>query len=66
MTKKEKPRYNLFQNSAYMVKIAWITNNARVIWLCLVSVILAVTASLLALFVTPTILAAIEARVPLW
>ena len=66
MTKKEKPSYNLFQNSAYMLKVAWATNNARVIWLCLAAITLTITASLLALFVTPTILAAIQARVPLW
>ena len=61
----EKPRYNLFQNSAYMLSTAWTTGNRSVIWLCIVSAALAVITSLLGLFVAPTVLAAVEARVPL-
>jgi len=64
MSKKEKPRYNLFQNSAYMLSAAW-HNAPSVIWLCVITAVLAVATNLLGLFVVPTVLAAVEAAVPL-
>ena len=63
--KKEKPRYNLFQNSAYMISTAWTTGCRSVIWLCLITAVLAISSNLLGLFVAPTVLAAVEAAVPL-
>ena len=67
MTKSStpKPRYNLLQNSGYMISTAWKSDNKSVIWLCIVTAALAMATSLLALFVTPAILRAVEARVPL-
>jgi len=63
--KKEKPRYNLFQNSAYMISAAWTNGAKSVIWLCVITAVLAVVSSLLGLFIIPTVLAAVEAAVPL-
>jgi len=63
--KKEKPRYNLFQNSAYMISAAWSVGAKSVIWICIITAALAIASSLLGLFVAPTILAAVEAAVPL-
>ena len=63
--KKEKPKYNLLQNSIYMIGVAWRTYKS-VLWLLIISVTLGVTASLLNLFVAPTILAAIESGLSTW
>lgn len=38
--KKVKPRYNMLQNSWYMVKIAWQAREKKVIVLCLLSAVL--------------------------
>lgn len=62
--RNSKPKYNLWQNSAYMISAAW-ADNKSVLWLCLVSAALTVTANVLNLLVTPTILGAVENAVPL-
>ena len=56
---KEKPKYNLFQNSAYMISLAW-RRQKSVLSLCVILAALAVAQNLLGLFVTPAILGAIE------
>jgi len=62
--KKDKPKYNLFQNSAYMVRHAWEWQKS-VLALFLLSIVLAVAADVLSLFVTPMIVGAVEDAVPL-
>ncbi|MCL1786497.1 MAG: ABC transporter ATP-binding protein/permease [Defluviitaleaceae bacterium] len=61
----KKPKYNLWQNSWYMLQAAWTTGNKIVIALCLVSALLFVINNLLGLFIAPQIIAAIEAGAPL-
>jgi len=62
--KKEKPKYNLWQNSAYMLSTAWIRNKS-VIWLVLMLAATSVISSVLWLFITPTIISAVETSAPL-
>ena len=63
--KNKKPRYNMWQNSAYMLATAWTSNTKSVIWLCLAIAALGVASSVLGLFIAPRILGAVEAGVPL-
>lgn len=62
--KTDKPRYNLFQNSAFMIALAW-NQRKSVLWLVLLTAVLAVLTSLVGLLITPTILGAIETSAPL-
>ncbi len=62
--KKYKSTYGMWNNCAYMIKLAWHIEKS-VIWLCVLSAILAVTLNLLELYVTPTILSNVENTVPL-
>ena len=62
--KKEKPQYNFFQNSAYMIRLAW-RQQKSVLWLVLLMTALTVAADVLGLFVTPSIVEAVESGVPL-
>ena len=64
-TKKEKapkPKYNMAQNSAYMIKLAWTSGEKKVIVLSLLSALLAVALNLINLYVSPTILSAVERK----
>ena len=62
--KKEKPQYNLWQNSGYMITLAWQFKKS-VLFLCLAVAALTVGNSLLGLFVAPSVLQAVEDAVPL-
>lgn len=62
--KKEKPKYNMWQNSAYMIRLAW-KKERSVIPLFILPALLAVAASLLELYIAPVILQQVEAHVPL-
>lgn len=59
---KEKPQYNLWQNSAYMVSLAW-KDCKSILLFCFLLIILTVVNNLLALYIAPTILGAIETAV---
>lgn len=59
-----KPKYNVFQNIAYMVRLAW-TERKLVLILCLLTAALSVVLSLLKLLVIPVILYNVESVVPL-
>ena len=61
----KKPKYNLWQNSAYMIAAAWKSHNQVVIWFCIIMAALFVVNNVLGLFIAPRILAAVEANVPL-
>jgi len=57
--KKDKPKYNAFQNSGFMIKLSWNTNKLTMIF-AVAMALLEVGSSLLGLFVAPAILSAIE------
>lgn len=62
--KTEKPKYGMWSNSAFMIRLAWKTLKS-VLWLCLLQAALAVGANLLELLIAPAVLGAIEMAVPL-
>lgn len=64
-TKKEKsprPKYNMGQNSWFMIKLAWISGEKKVLVLSLLSALTAVALNLINLYVSPTILSVVERR----
>ena len=64
-TKKEKapkPKYNMAQNSAYMIKLTWTSGEKKVIVLSLLSALLAVALNLINLYVSPMILSVVERK----
>ena len=64
-TKKEKapkPKYNMAQNSAYMIKLAWTSGEKKVIVLSVLSALFAVALNLINLYVSPTILSVVERK----
>ncbi len=62
--KKERPRYNMWQNSAWMIKTAWNVRKS-VLFLCIATAAIAVATSLTELFVAPVILGKVETAAPL-
>jgi len=60
---KTKSKYNLLQNSAFMISLAWKVRKS-VLLLTLAASIIAVVMNLINLYITPTILGAIESGVP--
>ncbi len=66
-TKKEKsprPKYNMGQNSWFMIKLAWTSGEKKVLVLSLLSALTAVALNLINLYVSPTILSVVERRAP--
>ena len=64
-TKKEKapkPKYNMGQNSWFMIKLAWTSGEKKVLVLSLLSAISALALNLINLYVSPTILSVVERR----
>ena len=66
MNKEEKkpPKYNMWQSTRYMVSLAWREKEKKVLVLGLLTAVLAVGQNLLSLYITPTILSAVENKVP--
>lgn len=62
-TKAAKPKYNMWQNSWFMIKLAWTSGEKKVILLSLLSALLALALNLVNLYVSPTILSAVERHV---
>lgn len=60
--KSLKPKYNMAQNSWYMIKIAWTSGEKKVILLSLLSALTAVALNLINLYVPPTILSVVERK----
>lgn len=58
--KLKKPKYNAFQNVCFMLRIAWTSEEKKVIFLAILTSLLAVALNLVNLYVSPTILAAVE------
>ena len=61
---KAKPKYNMWQNSAYMISLAWREKEKKVLVLALLLALISVVNSLVNLYITPSILSAVENRVP--
>ncbi len=64
MKKESKPKYNMWQNSWFMMKLAWTSKEKKVIVFCLLSAMLTVALNLVNLYVSPTILSAVERHAP--
>ena len=48
--KKKKPKYNMFQNSWFMIKLAWRQNEKKVIFTAILLALLGVILNLINLF----------------
>lgn len=57
---KKKAKYNMFQNSWFMIKLAWKKKEKKVIFMVLLLVLLGVALNLINLYIAPTILNVIE------
>ena len=60
MKKKEKPKYNMAQNTWFMVKLAWTSGEKKVLVLGLLSALLTVALNLINLYVSPAVLGVVE------
>lgn len=60
--KSKKPKYNMWQCSAYMIALAWREKEKKVLLLCLLQVFLAVASNLANLYVSPSILSVVEQK----
>ena len=58
--KKNKPKYNMFQNTWFMIKVAWKAKEKKVIILCILSALLFVGNNLINLYFAPSVLGVIE------
>ena len=58
--KTPKPRYNMAQNSLFMVKTAWTNGEKKVVILSLLTAALAVATNIVNLYISPAILSAVE------
>ncbi len=63
--KPPKPKYSMFQNVWFMVKLAWTSREKKVILLSLLSAGLTVALNLINLYVSPSILGAMERKAPI-
>ena len=64
MKLKEKPKYNIWQNVSFSVKLAWQTRK-RVLVITAAAAILSVLLNLVQLYVAPEILSKVEQQAPL-
>lgn len=62
--KAPKPKYNMWQNSCYMISLAW-KHQKSILFLALITVVLALASNLINLFISPAILGAVESSAPL-
>ncbi len=60
--KAHRPKYNMAQNSWYMIKLAWTSGEKKVIVLSLLSAFAAVMLNLINLYVSPAILSVVERK----
>ena len=58
--KSAKPKYNMWQCSAYMISLAWREKEKKILLLCLLQVFLAVMSNLVNLYVAPSVLSVVE------
>lgn len=57
---KTKPKYNMFQNTWFMIKVAWQMKEKKVIVLCVLLAVIFVANNLLNLYFAPMVLSIIE------
>ena len=62
-TKTAKPKYNMWQNSAFMIRLAWKAKEKKVLVLSVMIALLGVTSEIVNLYITPTVLSAIELHI---
>lgn len=58
---KEKPKYHIFQNIGWMVKMAW-KNEKRVLLFCVLTAVLRVLLQLIQLYIAPEVLSKVEQK----
>ena len=63
--KKKKPKYNMWQNSCWMIGTAWGIKEKKVIFICLAQVIISLGQNLISLFISPAVISAVETQKPL-
>lgn len=63
--KPPKPKYNMWQTTCWMISVAWREKEKKVLVLTVLLAFLAVARNLADLYITPTILAAVETQAPL-
>lgn len=61
--KAEKPRYNMIQTVCYMARTAWQYGEKKVLVFCVLEAVLYVLNNLLELYISPSVLSAVERRV---
>lgn len=62
--KPPKPKYNMWQNAWWMLKLSWVEKEKKVPILCFLYATLAVSSNLTDLFITPVILGSVERHEP--
>jgi len=62
--KAPKPKYNMWQNAGFMIKLAWKEKEKKVLAIVLISALLAVASSLINLYISPMILSTVERKAP--
>ncbi len=62
--KPPKPKYNVFQNIGFMLKLAWTEKEKKVPILCTVQAVLGVISGLVGVYLSPAILAQVEQHAP--
>ncbi len=63
--KKEKLKYGLWKNAGFMIASAFRAKESMVVFLCLISAVIGVLQTLIGLFITPSIIGAVENHVSL-
>ena len=63
--KPPKPKFNMWQNAWWMLKLSWAEKEKKVPILCILSAALAISGNLTNLFITPVILGTVERHAPL-
>ncbi len=62
--KKRSPKYNMLQNTAFMIKLAWTSKEKKVLVTVLLTAGLTVALSIVNLYLSPTVLSVIERGAP--
>lgn len=63
--KKQKPKYNMWQNTVYYISFAWKEKEKKVIFLSLIFACFVILNNLVNLLVSPAILSVVEKREPM-
>lgn len=63
--KTGKPKYNMWQNCGYMIGVAWREKEKKVLILSFLTALFAVATNLINLYISPSVLSAVENRAPI-